>query len=222
MVDGRSDKVRRLELGRQRRARTRARVIAAAFELFGEEEGLHARIEDVVQRAGITRTTFYDHFSGMSELREAVSYEVTHDFLTAVNETVAQLDDARERAAAAIRFYLHRVREVPGWGRSMINLSASGIIFGAETYRQAERTVAEGLAAGQFTIREAALGRDVVLGTAIAAIATMLREDKAADYPEAVVEIILRALGVGADEAFATSRRDLPALRMAKSAQDRT
>lgn len=210
MADGRSDKVRRMELGKVRRAKTRARIIAAAFELFGEEDGLHARIEDVVQRAGITRTTFYDHFSGMGELREAVSYEVTHAFLTAVNETVSQLADARERAAAAIRFYMHRVREVPRWGRSMINLSASGIIFGAETYRQAEQTVAEGMAAGQFLVAEIALGRDLVLGTTIAAIATMLRDDKGEGYPEAVAAIILRGLGVGVQEAEAIARRPLP------------
>jgi len=73
-----------MELGKIRRAKTRAKIIAAAFELFGEEEGLYARIEDVSQRAGITRATFYDHFSGMSELRDAVTDEVTHDFLTAV------------------------------------------------------------------------------------------------------------------------------------------
>lgn len=201
-----------MELGAVRRARTRARIVAAAFELFGEEEGLYARIEDVVQRAGITRTTFYDHFSGMGELREAVSFEVTHDFLTAVTETVSRLEDARERAAAAIRFYLHRVRDVPGWGRSMLNLSASGIIFGAETYAQAQQTVAEGMAAGQFTIAESALGRDAVLGTTIAAIATMLREARAEDYPEAVAEIILRGLGVDGTEARAIARRALPPL----------
>lgn len=126
--DGRSDKARRLELGRQRRAKTRAKVIAAAFKLFGEKEGLYARIEDVSQGADITRAMFYDHFSGMAELREAVSYEVTDDFPSAVSRTIALLDNARERIAVAIRFYLHRVREVPGWGRAMINLSANGVI----------------------------------------------------------------------------------------------
>ncbi|MFM6830312.1 MAG: TetR family transcriptional regulator [Novosphingobium sp.] len=212
MADGRSDKARRLELGRQRRARTRAKVIAAAFELFGEEDGLYARIEDVAQRAGITRATFYDHFSGMAELREAVTYEVTHDFLTAVTYSVSLLDDARERVAAAIRFYLHRVRDVPGWGRSMINLSANGIIFGAETYRQAELTVIDAMAAGQLTIDDSAVGRDSILGTTIAAIATMLREEKSEDYPEKVVGVILVGLGVAPRSAAEIAHRALPDL----------
>ena len=135
MADGRSDKARRLELGRQRRTRTRAKIIAAAFEMFGEEDGLHARIEDVKRRAGITRAAFYDHFSGMAELREAVTYEVTHGFLTAVSNTIAALPDPRERISVAIRFYLHRVRAVPEWGRSMIKLSANAHIAGRNITR---------------------------------------------------------------------------------------
>ncbi|MFM2371614.1 MAG: hypothetical protein RIS85_1336 [Pseudomonadota bacterium] len=212
VADGRSDKARRLELGRQRRAKTRAKVIAAAFELFGEEDGLYARIEDVAQRAGITRATFYDHFSGMAELREAVTYEVTHDFLTSVTYTVSLLSDPRERIAAAIRFYLHRVRDVPGWGWSMINLSANGIIFGAETYRQAELTVVDAMAARQLTIKDSAVGRDSILGTTIAAISTMLREEKITDYPEQVVSVILIGLGVNPQQAAEISNRALPSL----------
>lgn len=212
MADGRSDKARRLELGRQRRARTRARIVAAAFELFGEEDGLYARIEDISQRAGITRATFYDHFSGMAELREAVTYEVTHDFLTSVTHTVSLLEDPRERISAAIRFYLHRVREVPGWGHSMINLSANGIIFGAETFRQAELTVVDAIAAKHLTIEDSAIGRDSILGTTIAAISTMLRGERTGDYPEQVVAVILIGLGTSPEMAAEIVSRPLPCL----------
>ena len=64
---------RRLEVGRQRRARTRANIVAAAFDLFGSEEGLFTRIEDIAAKAGVTRATFYNHFSGMAELRAAIA-----------------------------------------------------------------------------------------------------------------------------------------------------
>jgi AcrR family transcriptional regulator len=207
-----AERERRAEVGRMRRARTRARIVAAAFELFGEEAGLFARIEDVARRAGITRATFYDHFSGMAELREAVTHEVVHDFLSAVTRTVALLPDPRERASAAVRFYLRRVREVPGWGWSLVNLSANGVIFGAETHRQAEITVVEGIDAGVLDLTAPAVGRDVVLGGTLAAIATMLREGTPEDYPEQIAAAVLRGLGVAAGEAEAIARRKLPAL----------
>ncbi|HTO28580.1 MAG TPA: helix-turn-helix domain-containing protein, partial [Devosia sp.] len=192
---------RRLEVGRQRRVRTRANIVAAAFDLFGSEEGLFTRIEDIAAKAGVTRATFYNHFSGMAELREAVSYEVTHDFLQAVNTTTSRLADPRERASTAIRLYLRRAREDRRWGWSMVNISANGIVFGAETFRQAEVTVAEGMEAGLLRLRSSALGRDLVLGTALSAISSLLRGEGTADHPELVAGHILLSMGVPFDTA---------------------
>jgi len=207
-----ADRERRAETGRQRRARTRARIVAAAFELLGEEAGLYARVEDVAARAGITRATFYDHFNGMPELRDAVTYEVTHDFLISVSRTVAALDDPRERASAAIRFYLERVRRDRRWGWSMVNLSSNGIIFGAETFRQAEATVVQGIEAGVLAVDNSRLGRDLLMGTSYAALVSMLREDPGPDYPTKVTRSILIGLGVSASDADEISSRALPAL----------
>ena len=125
------EKPTKAEVGRQRRATTRARIIAAAFKHFGSEDGLDTRIEDIARSAGVTRMTFYNHFSGMGELREAVGFELTHEFLDDVAKAISTLEDPRERAAAAVRFYLGRVAHDPAWGRSMLTLGASGVMFGA-------------------------------------------------------------------------------------------
>ncbi len=193
-----------------RRARNRAAIVAAAFELFGGEAAGQVRIEDIAARAGVTRMTFYNHFSGMAELREAVGFELTHDFLNAVTAAIAVLDDPRERAAAAIRFYLGRVAGDPGWGRSILNLSSDGLFFGAETHRQAERTVREGIDAGVLDLPGSALGRDLVLGTGLAAIASILSGDAAPNYPVEVAAAILRGLGVEVREAQSIAARPLP------------
>jgi len=203
---------RRAEIGRERRARTRAKVIAAAFEIFGEENGLYARIEDVAEKAGVTRTTFYNHFSGMEELRDALSYEVTHDFLVRVLLTAASLPDPRDRASIAIRYYLHRARTNSRWAWSMMNMSANGLIFGAETYRQAELTVIEGMEAGVFPIPSSVIGRDIIMGSALAAIGAMVREEVAEDYPEIIAGYILLGLGVPFDIARKCARAPLPPL----------
>ncbi len=206
------DPGRRAEIGRERRARTRAAIIAAAFEIFGDENGLFARIEDVVDQAGVTRATFYNHFNGMADLREALTHEVTHELLTSVTRTITPMPDARERASAAVRFYLMRARSDRRWGWSMLNLSASGLIFGAETYRQAQRTISEGIADGVFPIVSSQLGRDILLGTALAAMGSLVREVLPDDYPEAVAGHILHALGVELELARSIAHLPLPEL----------
>ncbi len=196
----------------ERRARTRARIIAAAFEIFGEENGLFARIEDVVDKAGVTRATFYNHFSGMFELREALAHEVTHDFLTAVTRAISSMPDARDRATVAVRFYLHRAREDRRWAWSMLNMSASGMIFGAETHRQAGETIGEGIEEGVFPIRSRAMGRDLLLGSTLAAMGSIVRDKMPKDYPEVIAGYILHALRVPFDEAREIAHRKLPKL----------
>ena len=206
------DPARRAEIGRERRARTRAKIIAAAFEVFGDEAGLHAGIEDVAGKADLTRATVYNHFSSMAELREALTYEVTHDFLAAVTRTISAMPDAADRSACAVRFYLHRARADRRWGWSMLNLSATGVIFGAETFRQARATISEGVNDGVFPLPSADLGRDLLLGATLAAMGSMVRDDPADDYPEMVAGYILFGLGIPFERAMICARQPLPTL----------
>jgi AcrR family transcriptional regulator len=203
---------RRAEIGRGRRLRTRAKIVAAAFDVFGDEDGLYARIEDIAEKAGVTRATVYNHFAGMAELREALTFEVTHDFLEAVTEAISKLPDARDRSACAVRFYLRRARADRRWAWSMINLSATGFIFGAETFRQAEQTIREGVAEDVFALPSAALGRDLLLGTTLAAMASIVRGSVAHDYPETVAGHILFGLGVPLQKAKRCAVGALPPL----------
>lgn len=202
----------RTRQGIRRRAETRARIIAAAFEIFGEENGLFARIEDVVEKAGVTRATFYNHFNSMVELREAVTREVTHDFLEAVTTAVSQTPDSREQCTVAVRYYLRRAQKDRRWAWSMLNMSASGEIFGTETFRQALRTITDGVRDGSLSIPNAELGRDILLGATLAAMGSIAKRDMPDDYPEIVAGYILCGLGVDRETAKAIAHRPLPEL----------
>jgi AcrR family transcriptional regulator len=206
------DAQKRAAIGQERRSRTRARIIAAAFDLFGSSDGLFIRIEDIAAHAGITRPTFYNHFSGIAQLREAATAELTHDFLLAVKAAIATLPDPRERASAGLRHYLEKAQSDPRWGWSIVNLSAGGVPFGSETYRQAEQTVREGMAAGLMSLGSSAAGRDIVLGTSLAAISAILAGTAGADYPEQIAGAILMGLGVAPTAALQIAARPLPSL----------
>lgn len=212
MKDGRT------EAGRKRRAETRARIIAAAFEIFGDENGLFARIEDIADKAGVTRATFYNHFASMVELREALTREVTHDFLVAVTHAVNRIPDSREQCTVAVRYYLRRAQKDRRWAWSMLNMSASGEIFGAETFRQALRTISDGVESGALAIPSAELGRDILLGAALAAMGSIAKREMPQDYPEVVAGYILCGLGVDREAAKNIAHLTLPELQDAVAA----
>lgn len=200
---------RRAEIGLEKRARTRQAVLKAAFELLGRERGLTTRIEEIISVAEVSRGTFYNYFTGMEDVFDALQYELNHQFNQSVITLVSKVPEAAERAGAAIRYYLGRARQDPKWGWAMVNISAGGIIFGAETYAQAQLTVEEGISSGEFELTAPNSGRDMLLGTTLAAMVTQLRTHQPEGYAAAVARHVLRGMGVAPEKVEKIIKRPL-------------
>ena len=71
---------RRAEIGQEKRARTRAQLIAAASALFAKRSWTSVTIDDLVREAGVAKGTFYVHFEDMHALTVAVVGELIHSF----------------------------------------------------------------------------------------------------------------------------------------------
>jgi AcrR family transcriptional regulator len=206
----RIDLARRAEIGAEKRARTRATILSACFGLLGREQGRSTRIDEVIDAAGVSRGTFYNYFSSTDDLFGALCHDISHDFNDAVITFVNTLPRASDRCAAAMRYYLDRAISDPPWGWAMVNISAAGPIFGAETFAHATHSIQEGIDSGEFRLTDPALGRDMMLGTVFASMITLLRGDRAADYPAEVARQVLSALGVKAPRIEQAVARSLP------------
>lgn len=194
--EGKINLERRAEIGRERRARTRAKLLKAAFELLGREGGRSARIEEICNAAKVARGTFYNYFASVDELFQALTFEISHDFNDATRAVIRRLPAGAIRSAFALRYYLHKARDDREWGWAMVNLSAGGPIFGEETFNYATDSIREGMITGQFNIPSLEIGRDLMMGATLAAMMTLVRSQRDLSYPEAMVTQILRGLGV--------------------------
>ncbi len=203
---------RRSQLGEQRRARTRAKIISAAFDLYGTEQGSQLRVEDVARSAGVTRATFYSYFPNLHELREAVAYALTHEIFARVVKTYQHMEDPAFQVACGIRYYLGKAKDDKQWALSVINISANGLPFGEETFHRVEQNVQEGLDAGRFKLWNSQLGRDIVLGTVLSAMASMIAQETPDLYPELIAGHVLMGLGLELDEARDLATAELPPL----------
>ena len=68
----RIDLARRAEIGREKRARTRAQIVEAGTVLLAERPPEALTVDAVVEAAGVAKGTFYYHFQSMEELAAAV------------------------------------------------------------------------------------------------------------------------------------------------------
>lgn len=195
-----------------RRERTRQAILAAAFLLIGREGGLAVRIEEICTEARISRGSFYNYFNGLEDLFAALSYTITHGFIGAVLAEMATMASAAEQSDYALRQFLEKARADPAWGWAMVNVGAMGPLFGEETHAAALGTVSEGIARGEFTIPDARMGRDLVLGTAHAAIQSHLRAGSHPDMPRIAARAVLAGLGVADERIGAIVGRTLTLL----------
>ena len=103
------DMARRAEIGRDKRARTRAQILEAGTMLLAERPPEALTVDAIVEAAGVAKGTFYYHFQSIEELAAAVGAKLGESF----DETA----DARQaRAVRSHRAPVLRLHAVPGEG----------------------------------------------------------------------------------------------------------
>src|SRR5262245_11444249 len=199
-----------------KRERTRKAILETAFGLIGNEKGLTVRIEEVCAAARISRGTFYNYFTSLEQLFEVLAIELSHDLNSALVSTWDETQSHAEGSNAAIQHYLNYARRDPAWAWAMVHLSAFGPAFGAEAWDACYRSIAKGIEAGEFDVPNATVGRDLMTGTVMATVRTMLHSSGGRSQPRIVAYHLLRSLGVPDARARAIADSPLPDLIVRK------
>jgi AcrR family transcriptional regulator len=190
-----------------KRERTRTKILAAAFELIGNEKGLTVRIEEICAAAAISRGTFYNYFTSLEQLFEILAIELSHDLNRALASAFDETQSHADGSNAAVQHYLNYARRDPAWAWAMVHLSAFGPTFGGEAWDACYRAIEKGIEAGEFDVPSATVGRDLMTGTVLATVRTTLRGGRS--DPRVVSHHVLRALGVPDGRAKEIAERPL-------------
>jgi AcrR family transcriptional regulator len=94
-------------------ALTRARILAAAKEVFEEDGFLNARISDITARARVAQGTFYAYFTSKQEVFREVALRVDEELGAPLGTVIldrSSTANPRDRIREAIRIYLERYR----------------------------------------------------------------------------------------------------------------
>ena len=205
---------RRAEIGQEKRARTRAQLIAAASALFAKRSWASVTIDDLVREAGVAKGTFYVHFEDMHALTVAVAGELIHSFDEMIQGRRASTSDPLLRVAFGCDAFIERALEDPAWGALVARMARSNPSVG-ETAR---RRLKEDLGRVLDNLPGGGLSVDLALEAAIGVVLQVLAAIgegrlKGADAQPAV-GAALGAIGIGKQQAATT----LAKLKRAKAA----
>ena len=114
----RIDLARRAQIGRDRRARTRAELIRAARILYAARTFDSVTVDDVVNAAELAKGTFYVHFDGLDDLQSVLAGELAHELDELLQPRRLSLDDPIERITAGCGAFINQALHDPAWVRS--------------------------------------------------------------------------------------------------------
>ena len=199
----------RPRVGRERRARTRSRICAAALGVFAEQGVDAPVIDDFIKAAGVSRGTFYNHFRTTEELFVATSAWLEDALMRAIQEAIEGLDDPLQRLATGVRIWLQRSREDPLFCAFVVRSRYRGHFV----EKQLAADLRDGMRLGKFQVPGLAVARDLVVGTIREAMSRMMDGRVPRGYTDDVARLILRGLGVDARIAGRLLAKALPEVR---------
>jgi AcrR family transcriptional regulator len=108
-------------------ASQRGRMLDAIAQVVAEKGYGAATVADVIERAGVSRKTFYEHFRD-KEACFLAAYDAGVEILLATMRAAdADAPDAHERARARVRAYLGTLAAEPAFARTfLIEVAAAG------------------------------------------------------------------------------------------------
>jgi AcrR family transcriptional regulator len=188
---------RRAEIGREKRARTKAQLLAAAKALFSERPWESVTIDEVVDQAGVAKGTFYTHFNDLDELAAAVADELIQSFDELIQPQRLSISDPLVRIAFGCYAFLEKAQEDRIWASLAARMARSYQAVG----RVARGRLSEDLREALKQLPPAGLSWELALEVAIGVVLQVtaaMGEGRLQDRdPAEAVRCILAAIGVG-------------------------
>jgi AcrR family transcriptional regulator len=194
---------RRASIGLEKRERTRTSLIEAAYRVFARKDTSSVTIDDIIAEAAVARGTFYNYFQTREDVLKAVAASLSDEMNQSIWAQSVAIDDPAERMALAIRQFLHQSIRDYTWGWVIVRIG----LIAAPLSETIERGVMTDLEAGirlkRFQVDNQQAAIDLILGTVLMAMRTILSGHAEPDYPEHIAKLILKTLGVTDADAIA-------------------
>jgi AcrR family transcriptional regulator len=189
----------------RRRAETRARLLAAARELFAEQGVGGTRTGDITERADVAAGSLYNHFSDKDEIVETLLTEITEEQGALVDELTREIEDPAAVVSYAHRHFVRLALRDRGFGQLMIRLDASHRLMARILGPLATRDIETGVKAGRFDVDDVPAAVYISGGALLGTIAGIVDGINADEIDQTHAAAVLRMLGLDPEDANAVS-----------------
>ncbi|MCP5065359.1 MAG: TetR/AcrR family transcriptional regulator [bacterium] len=185
----------------RRRAETRARIVEAAERLMRERGVEAVTIHDITEAADVGHGTFYLHFKTKTDVLSPVVERLADRLHERVDQVTGGADDPALRLATGIRIALRAIIGDPLWNWYTFRSGTPFRSLAEGLSGPPAQDMNSGIASGRFRVADLRTTWSFVDGALTGVLMALNPGKLDNDAVETAAEMILRSLGVDADEA---------------------
>lgn len=189
------DLARRAEIGREKRARTRAQIVEAGAMLLAERPPEALTVDAVVEAAGVAKGTFYYHFESIDELAAAVGEKLMESFDDLLAPARLGIRDPIARMSFAFTEFVEKAIADSHWAQLVVRSAQAPTEFAQSVRANLKADLAEARAQGRLTMQDIELAADIGLGILLGVMRGTLQRRAAADLVPHALDAALQAIG---------------------------
>ncbi len=197
----------RARIGLEKRARTKALLVAAGGALFSRRPGAAITIDDIVGEAGVAKGTFYTHFEDLDDFTAAVA----HDLIAGLDGLLVPLrlaiEDPFVRTAFGCDAFFGKAFEDRPWAGLVARMVRANAAVGRDTRARFATDVTQALAALPEPSLAPELAVEATLGIVQQVLAAVGEGRLRAADREPATGAVLSAIGAGEPRIAATLER---------------
>ena len=190
-------------------ARTRAKLMDAAAEVFAQQGFEAASVNEIARRADVANGTFYVHFKDKESIAAEVAARIGGDITGQIDHAMVDMHDAVERLSFGTRQFIEFGARQPLWGwvliRSGSYLPAMRRQMETHLYADLERCRLQ----GRISVAVDAFLVDAIMAVVLSALSARLRGDAEEDAGSRASELILNMLNAPRSLAHEVAWKDV-------------
>ena len=199
----------RIRVAASRREEMQNTLIFSVLVLSFEKSIHEIDVDDVVQQAQVSRGSFYKYFPSVQASVLALARQLAHELITEIEAITYQIPDSATRLVVTTKLTMRYLVRVPLLGNFLIQLPWPSQNPDTNVFKHISADIELGIKEGVFTKMPASIACNLLIGSIIGGVHTMLgKPASSSGYENKVLYPVL--MGLGLDSKIADDLLKIP------------
>jgi len=202
----------RIRVAASRREEMQNTLLFSVLVLASDKSIHEIDVEDIIEHAEVSRGSFYKYFPSVQASVLALASQLSRELTTEIDAITHQIPDTALRLALTAKLTIRLLVKIPLLGNFLIQLPWPSQNPESNVFKNISSDVELGIKEGLFTKMPVSIGCNLLIGSLIGGVHTMLDKPASTNYENKVLYQVLMGLGLEPKTADSLLKTSMPAL----------